>query len=201
MSQIHTPFNGLFKTDGHLFDGGFRWDFDHSDLNESAKALFHHLDRVFEILRAPGFAFLSTIELDAEPGRFPEVLSQYFWDPDWADTQSFFVAAIARTAKESTYPVGRLTFEATEGQTVRVLAQNGGFRWGAGLRVWGLQVQENDIPNTINRSRDNSEDLKAVEAVARAAWLADVDLNALELWIAPSLNQSHSDKLVRMRTA
>jgi hypothetical protein len=112
MSQIHTPFNGLFKTDGHLFDGGFRWDFDHSDLNESAKALFHHLDRVFEILRAPGFAFLSTIELDAEPGRFPEVLSQYFWDPDWADTQSFFVAAIARTAKESTYPVGRLTFEA-----------------------------------------------------------------------------------------
>ena len=48
----------------------FRWDFDEADLNESAKALFHRLDQVFDILDAPGFAFLSTIELDAEAGRF-----------------------------------------------------------------------------------------------------------------------------------
>jgi hypothetical protein len=58
------------------------------------------LDRVFEILDAPGFAFLSTIELDAEAGRFPDVLAQYFRDDAWADTQSFFVRpsnALARS--------------------------------------------------------------------------------------------------------
>jgi hypothetical protein len=93
-----------------VFDGGFRWDFDEVDLNESARALFRHLDRVFEILRRPGFVFLSTIELDAEAGRFPDVLVQYFRDPDWVDTQSFFVAPIKRTGSDSAYAVGRLTF-------------------------------------------------------------------------------------------
>jgi hypothetical protein len=68
------PFAGLFRTDtlhgARIFEGGFRCDFDEADLNESAKALFHRLDQVFDILDAPGFAFLSTIELDAEAGRF-----------------------------------------------------------------------------------------------------------------------------------
>jgi hypothetical protein len=139
MDRILNPFDGLFRTDtrhgARVFEGGFRWDFDEVDLNESAKALFRQLDRVFEILRTPAFVFLTTIELDAEAGRFPDVLVQYFRDPDWADTQSFFLAPIKRTGSESTYAIGRLTFEAMPGHTVRVLAQNGGLRWGAGLRV------------------------------------------------------------------
>jgi hypothetical protein len=114
MDQILVPFDGLFRADtrhgARVFDGGFRWDFDEVDLNESARALFRHLDRVFEILRRPGFVFLSTIELDAEAGRFPDVLVQYFRDPDWVDTQSFFVAPIKRTGSDSAYAVGRLTF-------------------------------------------------------------------------------------------
>jgi hypothetical protein len=114
------PFAGLFRTDtrhgARVFEGGFRWDFDKADLNESARAVFHHLDRVFEVLYAPAFAFLSTIELDADAGRFPDVLAQDFRDDAWSDTHSF-----------------------------RVLAQNGGFRWGASLRVWGIQVPKVEI--------------------------------------------------------
>ena len=204
MNQILAPFAGLFRTDtihgARAFEGGVRWDFDEADLNECARALFRHLDQVFDILRAPGFVFLSTIELDAETGRFPDVLAQYFRDPHWADTQSFFVAPIKRTGNDASYAVGRLTFEATPGQTVRVLGQNGGFRWGAGLRVWGLQVAEGDIPHTIDVSLDNQKQLKATSEVARAAWMADADLDTLALWISPSVDTSRRDQLLRLRT-
>jgi hypothetical protein len=106
------------------------------DSNESARQLFHHLDKVFEILKRPHFVFLSTIELDADAGRFPEVLAQYFRDDGWADTQSFFSSSIKRTGSGSKYATGRLTSGVAPGQTVRALAQDGGFRWGADLRVW-----------------------------------------------------------------
>jgi hypothetical protein len=135
-----------------------------------------------------------------ERGRFPDVLTQYFRDEDWADSQSFYVAPMKSTAG-SPYPVGRLTFEATPGQTVRVLRQNGGFRWGAGLRVWGLQVAEYQVPNTIDLDLDDDGHLKAVHELARAVWLAGVDLNTLGLWVAPSVEQDRKDRLARMRTA
>jgi hypothetical protein len=143
---MSAPFAGLFQAatrhGARMFEGGFRWDFDEEDLNESARALFHHLDQVFNILQAPGFAFLSTIELDAEAGRFPHVLEQYYCDPDWADTQSNYVGPIKRLGSECNFDLGRLTFEAMPGQTHRVLSLNDGFAWGARLRVWGLQVAE-----------------------------------------------------------
>lgn len=65
MSDNTLPFNGLFHTDSRhaarTFDRGFRWDFDEKDLNESARALFRHVDRVFDILREPDHVFLSSI--------------------------------------------------------------------------------------------------------------------------------------------
>src|SRR5262245_58374739 len=92
---IHVPFGGLFQGVLPLqrgFDRGLRWDFPGPDLNTSAKAMFRHLDRIFEVLNAREFAFLSTIELDMGEGRFPEVLAQYFRDEAWADARSFLVA-------------------------------------------------------------------------------------------------------------
>ena len=164
--MTNVPFAGLFRTDtphgARVFDEGFRWDFDGADLNESARALFQHLDRVFEVLYAPAFAFLSTIELDAEAGRFPDVLAQYFRDDAWSDTHSFFVAPIKRVGPETSYSVGRSTFEALPGQTQRVLAQNGGFRWGARLRVWGMQVPKVEISRAIDMSAENLDHVAAV---------------------------------------
>jgi hypothetical protein len=182
-----------------MFEGGFRWDFDEEDLNESARALFHHLDQVFNILQAPGFAFLSTIELDAEAGRFPHVLEQYFCDPDWADTQSYYVGPIKRLGSECNFGLGRLTFEAMPGQTHRVLSLNDGFAWGARLRVWGLQVAEADIPNTIDMSPNDTDHVKTVSEIARAAWLAEPDLNTLALWVSPSVDKSRTDRLLESK--
>jgi hypothetical protein len=91
------------------------------------------------------------------------------------------VAPLKRVDSEAFYSVGRLTFEAAPGQTRRVLDQDGGFRWGASLRVWGLQVPKADIATAIDMSPDNPEHVAAVHGIARAAWLlgVDVDMNAL----------------------
>jgi hypothetical protein len=197
---IDVPFGGLFQAGlplPHRFDGGLRWEFPANDLNASAKALFHHLDRVFEILRERDFAFLSTIELDVEEGRFPDVLAQYFGDEARMGTQSFFVAPIKSTPA-SGCPAGRLTFEAAPGQTVRVLGQNGGFRWGSQLRVWGLQVPEDHMADALEASTDDPELLRTVEKVARAAWLASDDLDVLGLWISPSVSQNARKELASL---
>ena len=196
------PFNGLFRTDtrhgARAFEGGLRWDFDEADLNESAKALFRHLDRVFEVLQTPGFVFLSTIELDVDAGRFPDVVAQYFADPDWSDTHSYFVAPLKRTGDESSYTVGRLTFEAMPGQTVRVLGQNGGFRTGSALRVWGLQIARSDIADLIDLSPSGEEQTQALHRSARAAWLTEMDLNTLALWVAPSVDEAQRTRLAKL---
>jgi len=181
-----------------VFEAGFLWDFDRVDLNESARALFRHLDGVFDILRSPDCVFLSTIELDAEAGRFPDVLEQYFRDVDWEDTQSYYVAPIKRIGRQTSFGTGRLTFEATAGQTVRVLRQNDGFRWGAALRVWGLQVPEDQVSDTIDLSLRDSARLQAAHDVARAAWLCEADLNTLALWLSPAVDQERRDRLRRM---
>jgi hypothetical protein len=205
MNETSLPFDDLFRTDtrhaARTFNRGFRWDFDEEDLNESARALFRHLDKIFNILKARDYVFLSSIELDAEAGRFPELMVQYFRDEAWADTQSFFVAPIKRTGRGSEYAVGRLTFEAAPGQTVRVLTQNGGFRWGAGLRVWGLQVSEARVADAIEMSPDDAEQVRRAEMVARAAWLADIDLNSLALWLSSEVDDDSRAKLGNLMTA
>jgi hypothetical protein len=197
---VDVPFGGLFQGNLPLAlhsEGGLQWDFPASDLNTSAKALFRHLDRVFEILKTPEFAYLSTIELDVEVGRFPDVLAQYFSDEAWVDTHSFFVAPIKSTPA-SGYAIGRLTFEAVPGQTVRVLGQNGGFRWGSQLRVWGLQIPEDHIADALEVSTDDPEQLRAVQRVARAAWLAADDLDVLCLWISPSVGEGARKELASL---
>src|SRR5438309_4250096 len=106
-NDVMLPFDGPFRADtrhaARTVGRGFRWDFDEEDLNESARALFRHLDQIFNILKARDYVFLSSIELDAEAGRFPELMVQYFRDEVWADTQSFFVAPIKRTGRGSEY--------------------------------------------------------------------------------------------------
>jgi hypothetical protein len=206
MFDTTLPFGGLFRSDTvhapRTFDSGFRWEFyDETDLNESARALFHHLDSVFRTLSAPGYMFLSSIELDAEAGRFPDVLAQYFRDDEWDYSQSYFVAPIKRVGSTDEYSTGRLTFEALPGQTVRALAQNGGFRWGAGLRVWGCQALVPHVAEAIEMYPFDAEQARRVEPHIRAAWLADVDLNCLALWVCDAVDEDLRRRLAAMKTA
>jgi hypothetical protein len=205
MNDLTPPFGGLFRTESRhvarTYDQGFQWDFYEEDLNEAARVLFRRLDEIFDILSAPDFVFLSSIELDAEAGRFPELLVQYFRDDAWADTHSYYVAPMKRLGRDSAYATGRLTFEAAPGQTVRVLAQNSGLRWGSALRVWGLQVPDASIAGAIEMVPDDVGQVRRTESVARAAWLADIDLNSLALWVSPAVGEHQRAKLAALRTA
>jgi hypothetical protein len=195
-------FDGLFRIDGHDAPrdfSGLRWEFRGADSNDSAKALFRHVDRVFEILELRGHTFLTSVELDAEPGRFPEVLLQYFRDDAWDDTKAFFVAPIQHTSGERGIPVGRLTFESEPGQLARVLRQNGGLRWGSALRVWGMQVVTEQLPEAIGLSPYDGEHLDVLQSICRTAWVASHNLNALAVWLVPSLRGDVKTQLRRLK--
>ena len=204
MNETGTPFNGLLSNHAtpvvQRYAGGFRWEFHADDSNESARALLRRLDGLFEILAKPGFVFLPTIELDVEAGRFPDLLVQNFGDEDWDYDRRFFIAEMKQTSRTSEYQVGRLTFEAMPGQTRRILAQNGGFRWGTNLRVWGLQVPEDQVADAIRMSPDNADQLCAAHRLARAAWLADDDLCCLGLWVSAAVSRETRDRLAELKT-
>jgi hypothetical protein len=201
MQDWNLFFDGLFRSDGRDATrdfSGCRWDFPAADLNESAKALFRHIDDLREILEVPDHTFLTSVELDAEPGRFPEVLLQYFRDDAWDDTKAFFVAPIQHATGERGCPVGRLTFESEPGQLARILRQNGGLRWGSALRVWGMQVVTERLPKVIGLSPYDGEQLDVLQGVSRTAWLAAHNLNGLALWCVPSLSADVKRQLSRM---
>jgi hypothetical protein len=65
--------------------------------------------------------------------------------------------------------------------------------------VWGLQVPKTDIANAIDMPTDDPERVAVVHEIARAAWLLDVDMNALALWLAPSVEQHERSRLARLR--
>ena len=178
---------------GDMFDrrdpaaiGSFMREFRGSDSNESARQMFAYMDRLVEIVRQPGYVFLNTIELDVDCGRFPEVVAAYFCDRDWDYVKRFFVASIDNGERTEMYAVGRLTFEAALGQTARVLAQNGGFRWGANLLVGGVQVPEGDVGGAIRLCPFDPGDAAALQRVAKCAWVAGRNLNKLAAWSQPS---------------
>jgi hypothetical protein len=74
-------FGGMFDRKRPAGALSFKREFRGSDSNESAKQMFAYVDRLFEAVRQPGYVFLSTIELEVECGRFPEVVAAYFAEP------------------------------------------------------------------------------------------------------------------------
>jgi hypothetical protein len=176
---------------------GLMWEFERRDLNESASDLLVHLDRVFEILATESCAFITTIELDVERGRFPEVIVQHLWDETVDDSDALFVAPISGIGS-----CGRMSFETRPGQIARALRYNDGWRWGAYLRAWGVQVRREDIPDVIEVSPFETEAqgaLSALREVSRAAWLASPDLDVLALWINPAVVPDEGPEMTRLR--
>jgi hypothetical protein len=185
-------FGGMFDRKRPAGAGSFKREFRGSDSNQAAKQMFAYVDRLFEIVRRPGYVFLNTIELDVECGRFPEVVAAYCADPNWDYAKRFFVASIHKGEPTEMYTVGRLTFEADLGQTERVLAQNDGFRWGASLLVGGVQVPEREVATALGRCPFDPGDAEGLQAVARCAWVAGRNLDKLAAWPQPGdhdLNQ------------
>ena len=166
--------------------GSFKREFRGSDSNESARQMFACMDRLFEIVHQSGYVFLNTIELDVDCGRYPEMVAAYFCDRDWDYVKRFFIASIDKVERTEMYVVGRLTFEAAPGQTARVLAHNGGLRWGSSLLVGGVQVAEGDVGSAIRLCPFDPGDANELQRFVKCAWVAGRNLNQLAAWTQPS---------------
>lgn len=107
--------------------------------------MFAQVEVLQQRLQAPGFVFLTTVELDVEAGRFPEVFAAYISHTRWTHASRFVVSPLVK-ADAGEYGIeGRLTFDSTEIPVGDILSLNSGFRWGANLLVGGIQVPEESV--------------------------------------------------------
>ena len=186
VEQSEHPLSDMFDRRDPAAVGSFKREFRGSDSNESARQMFACMDRLFEIVRQSGYVFLNTIELDVDCGRYPEMVAAYFCDRDWDYVKRFFIASIDKGERTEMFAVGRLTFEAAPGQTARVLAHNGGLRWGSSLLVGGVQVAEADVGSAIRLCPFDPGDANELQRLVKCAWVAGRNLNQLAAWTQPS---------------
>jgi hypothetical protein len=158
------------------------------------------MDRLFAVAKDPGYVFLTTIENDAEAGRFPQVVLNFFAGEFWSTSARFFVAQMAHVSSTPAAVVGRLTFETRPQQLARVLALNDGFAWGSDLSVGGVQVRDRDVPEALTLNPFAPSDARRLETLAQLAWAASRDLDKLGLNVF-SGDDSMLDKISGMATA
>jgi hypothetical protein len=196
MEQGSAGFDTLFVQQNSVwrFEDGYRWEMSLPELNDSARALCALVDEVIRVLDRPDHVCLIGIELDVDAGRFPEVLTQYFRDLNSADERTFFVAPI-RHLQGDGHPTGRLVFAAKPGELRTVLSFNSGFRWGAALRVWGLQIGSGSVGDALERDPYAASDREQMGAGVRAAWRAADDLDALGLWLSNGVSDVERQRL------
>ena len=127
--------------------------------------------------------WLNIIELEVEPGHYPEVFAAYFSDETWIHERRYFVASIKKDDQEAKYQVGRIVFEALPGLTTRVLGLNAGFRWGAAFNVGGIQVSDGDIAQVLERSPFLAADARHLEPLCRAAWASRRQADRISVWV------------------
>jgi hypothetical protein len=184
VSNLGGPFGGIFDLGSPGRGGHENWRWDDPDLNRAATKLVLHVDGVLAQFADAGHVWLATIELDLLDGRFPEMFASFFSDPSWDYTTRFSMAEIVKDSIESSAEVGTLMCELSSGRLMRLLAFEGGFRWGSALRVGGVQVPDDAVPVAIRGSLFDARHAKNVEKLAKYAWAASADLNALAMWAA-----------------
>jgi hypothetical protein len=142
------------------------------------------VDVVSERFALPGYVFLDTLELDVDQGRFPEAFASFIADEAWDYSSRFFVADIRKPERAEVYCIGQLTFEHGAGQLGRILQVGDGIRWGAALRVGGVQVRDSDAADSIQGSPFDADHAIRLERLARLGWAANSRLDQLAIAIA-----------------
>jgi hypothetical protein len=167
-----------------LDDSGraFERAFIDTDLNKSAHRLFAYIDRVLATVTDPRYVLLTTVELDMEKTRFPDLLASFFSDPDWDYSRRYFLGSVCKADAEDSYRHGHLTIESVIGQAARLLAFNGGIRWGASLKIGGVQVPVNEVDVAIQLSPFTSQGAETLKGLSRTAWAAWHDLDGVSVW-------------------
>jgi hypothetical protein len=137
-----------------------------------------HVDRILERFSEVDDVWLGTIELDVDPGRFPEVFAAFVSDPERDDSERFYVPEILDGS------FGTLVCELRVGRLKRLLGVHGGYRWGSALRVGAVQVPAASVEVALKGSLFDPRHATVVEKLARCAWAASADLNAIAMWAA-----------------
>jgi hypothetical protein len=181
-SQRAKQFGSVLNIEAPAGAGLRRWAFQAPDLNESARRMFAHLDLVRQQCQRPGSVFLDTVELDANAGRFPDVVSALFAHPDWSHGTRFFIEPMEKAGPGDVGVVGRITFEASGIPLAAVLALGDGFLWGANLLVGGIQVEQGKVAEALRRNPFHPADWEWFAASAQLAWSAGRDLDVLAIW-------------------
>lgn len=176
-------FGGLFDEASHRRESELvGWRFASPDSNTSAERLFERVDALLRAAQTKQHVFLHTIEADAEPGRFPDILVAYFNDETWDYTSRYNIAGMCKPERSEGYLVGRLILEARPGQLRRLLAQNGGIRWAANLALGGVQVSEECVAEALRLNPFDPDDAPRLQALSRLAWVASGNLDGLAVW-------------------
>lgn len=181
-SQRAEQFGAVLNRAAPARAGLWRWAFQARDLNDSARRMFAHLDLVRHQCGRPGSVFLDTVELDANAGRFSDVVSAFFAHPEWSYQTRFFIEPMENVGPGDVGVVGRITFEIGGVPLPAVLALNDGFRWGPNLLVGGIQVEESKVAEALRRNPFRSADWEWLAASAQLAWAAARDLDVLAVW-------------------
>jgi hypothetical protein len=184
LSSSGVSFGGIFNCQTPGRGGHARWQWEDGDLNQAATKLVHRVDGVLTKFADAGHVWLATIELDLVEGRYPEMFASFFSDPTWDYTMRFYVPEVLKDSTESSAEVGILVCELCGGRLMRLLAFEGGFRWGSALRVGGVQVPQEAVPRVLKGSIFDDEHATKVESLVKYAWAASADLNALAMWTA-----------------
>jgi hypothetical protein len=161
---------------------------------QSAKRLFRFIDDVMRHSALDGHVHLTTIELDLDAGRFPEVVQTYFSSAEWDYRERYSLGEVCKADAADTFRHGRLTFEAHPDLTWRLLTNEAGYlRWGAALQVGGVQVAEADVATALRQSPFSPDEARILEPLARVAWAVNQKLTAASIWVrgdeAPLLDE------------
>lgn len=161
------------------------WTASGTSENENAQHLLARLDRFIEQCGEDGWRSLVTIELDAEAGRFPELLCAFFSASAWNYATRFAVAPLLKAGNEEQGVVGALTWEAKEVPVGELLRLDGdGVRWAANLRIAGANVRAEAIDELLRGSLFDVRHIKKTAATARCCWTIGTALDSVHLWIA-----------------
>lgn len=176
MSETQLPFAGIFDPTVPGRGGHVSWQWRDFDLNLAATKMLTHVDRMLERFSDVDAVWLGTIELDVESGRFPEMFAAFVSDPEKDDSERFYVPEILDGS------FGALICELRVGRLKRLLELDGGYRWGSALRVGAAQVPAASVEIALKGSLFDPRHASVVQKVARCAWAASADLNAIAMW-------------------
>lgn len=152
------------------------------DNNDRARRLLQLIATIQRRAPTSEETFLSAIELEMEPEKFPAVLSKYFSDPTWSFSKRFCSERTCKSSSNPSVTIGHLTFEDGGGELDRLVQTNEGIRWGSALRIGGYRAPDSVVGHLIDHSIFDRSRAPEIMRHATLIWYATANLDGLDVW-------------------